>query len=535
MPGETLLVELDRGILVAGEQLGLGHDPYGGDVLRVGRHPLLHALDRVAGPGPTPRLVLRQHQFQVLAPRTGAAIGLQRVLVALLGHGEVALQPLDRGRFRRDALQPLQVGGGRLHLPALQGERGGDLQRHHVAGVGREQPVHGGEGCLGVAGGQVRARQVHRVLGLVGTQPHGIGQCRDRAGAVAGGEQHETAQVGDRRAARILLRRRIDDGLRPCGLAVAQLELGQSGSGVQRVGVVGHRLGEPALAAEPVAARAGRERGADGRGEVGRVEFQDTLEARAGIRRLALREVEARQVEQRARVVGTRLEDRHELFATRVALAGRGQRGGHEGLHRRVVLRPLQQRLALGGGGVPVALAEQRGNQLVLALVAAARTGRRHGAQHLDRAVVGARGGETGGDLELDVGRERRIRPRGRLCEIPQGLVAIAGREAQPSGHRQQRGMGVLGQRRLQALQREGRRLDPQARLGEQALRLHVVRLARHHAREVHLGLAVVALAQVHQAEQHARLPIVGLARQHALEQRAGLLDVARRQVDLGA
>jgi hypothetical protein len=106
------------------------------------------------------------------------------------------------------------------------------------------------------------------------------------------------------------------------------------------------------------------------------------------------------------------------------------------------------------------------------------------------------------------------------LLEQRQALLAIAAAEAEPAGHGQERRVRLVADLSLQQLEGRLGLLLRDARLGQQAPRVPVRRVAADDLAQVEFGLAEIALAQVHQAQHGPRLR-VGRHRAHdLLEQR---------------
>ena len=360
-------------------------------------------------------------------------------------------------------------------------------------------------------------------------------EARQRTWNVVQAHLRQAARIRKRRIVGRLLRSVVDDGLGLAEVAGTHVELGQCHLRLDRVWVVGAGLAVPLLGSLVVAGRAGGGGEADSGEHVLRVCVEHPLEALRGIGRLAIAQVEPRQVDQGGRIVGLELQCLVELAAGLVLLSRRGVHGRREVAGLRVRALALHQRLRLGDRLVVVALAQQCGEQQVVALQAR-RAALGHLLEQLDRLVEVARHQVAARDLELYVGRLLGLRTGRRLREIRQRLLAVTARQAHAARHRQHRRIGVVtGQCRFERGERLLGGLLLRTRFGQQPLHPHVVRLVGEHVLEMHLGLAEVALLRVDDAEQRARLVVLGHRCHGFFEQRARFVEVAAGRGNLSA
>ena len=240
--------------------------------------------------------------------------------------------------------------------------------------------------------------------------------------------------------------------------------------------------------------------------------FQCPLEVDVGGIRVPLCQVEAAKVDIRRSGGGRELRSFVELFARKVELTDGSVDAADQVTNVRILGHALQYTLGFLEHLGLITLSHERRQHECIPLATGGAL-RRHGLQHLQRAVEFARHHEAAGDVDLRL----RVRLPGRLArrgKVGHGLCAIARSKTEPAGHGQQLGIVLrLVERRLDRCQSLARRVEAGAHLGQQPLGARILRLVRHDLLQVHLRLVQIALLQVDDREQRARLEILRLAR----------------------
>ena len=258
-------------------------------------NPVLNDLAGFGSPASVAAAVLRQHESAVGAPGSSLAVEVQRVLVALLRHRQVALECKCRGGVGGDLPQALDVAGRFLGLADLQRRGRRKRQNRRRPRITLERLIQHGESARDVATDNLGVREVAGVANSPGFEPYGFRETGRRAWHILGAQKHQPLHVGHRPARRVCCHGRIGHGFRLRRVVVGQVELRKAELRLDRLGVGIARLEQVFLGRLRVLARAGYDGKPQHRLHALRIVLQRTLQVPLGFCRLAGAEVESCQ------------------------------------------------------------------------------------------------------------------------------------------------------------------------------------------------------------------------------------------------